>query len=191
MGRKKSSRFPTVAICAFIHDESSKPLVFDRFLLLCVLKQNSGGRAECVQTTAFHGKRVWENITCRSVVKCPGFVFLLNFCFSSPLQRFQPSAENQLSVTVPAARSASHLHKHRTILIYNSQGKECFWNLVVQFNNFFSCILVQCKAKFLAPSFHVDVPVQFDIYLRADCPHPIRFSKLCISFNNQVILFQF
>ncbi|OXB75240.1 UNVERIFIED_CONTAM: hypothetical protein H355_008654 [Colinus virginianus] len=44
---------------------------------------------------------------------------------------------------------------------------------------------VQCKAKFLAPSFHVDVPVQFDIYLRADCPHPIRFSKLCVSFNNQ------
>ncbi|RMC14011.1 hypothetical protein DUI87_09097 [Hirundo rustica rustica] len=44
---------------------------------------------------------------------------------------------------------------------------------------------VQCKAKFLAPSFHVDVPVQFDVYLRADCPHPIRFSKLCVSFNNQ------
>ncbi|XP_061439817.1 trafficking protein particle complex subunit 11 isoform X2 [Rhineura floridana] len=44
---------------------------------------------------------------------------------------------------------------------------------------------VQCKAKFLAPSFHVDTPVQFDIYLKADCPHPIRFSKLCISFNNQ------
>jgi len=48
---------------------------------------------------------------------------------------------------------------------------------------------VQCKAKFLAPSFHVDVPVQFDVYLRADCPHPIRFSKLCISFNNQVTMF--
>ncbi|XP_005853035.2 PREDICTED: trafficking protein particle complex subunit 11-like [Myotis brandtii] len=45
---------------------------------------------------------------------------------------------------------------------------------------------VQCKAKFHAPSFHVDVPVQFDIYLKADCPHPIRFSKLCVSFNNQV-----
>ncbi|KAH0616126.1 hypothetical protein JD844_027010 [Phrynosoma platyrhinos] len=44
---------------------------------------------------------------------------------------------------------------------------------------------VQCKARFLAPSFHVDSPVQFDIYLKADCPHPIRFSKLCVSFNNQ------
>ncbi|EMP40863.1 UPF0636 protein C4orf41 like protein [Chelonia mydas] len=44
---------------------------------------------------------------------------------------------------------------------------------------------VQCKAKFLAPSFHVDVPVEFDIYLKADCPHPIRFSKLCVGFNNQ------
>uniref|UniRef100_A0A8C5RFX3 Trafficking protein particle complex subunit 11 domain-containing protein n=1 Tax=Laticauda laticaudata TaxID=8630 RepID=A0A8C5RFX3_LATLA len=28
---------------------------------------------------------------------------------------------------------------------------------------------VQCKAKFLAPSFHVDVPIQFDVYLKADC----------------------
>uniref|UniRef100_A0A8C3SCG7 Trafficking protein particle complex subunit 11 n=1 Tax=Chelydra serpentina TaxID=8475 RepID=A0A8C3SCG7_CHESE len=44
---------------------------------------------------------------------------------------------------------------------------------------------VQCKAKFLAPSFHVDVPVEFDVYLKADCPHPIRFSKLCVGFNNQ------
>ena len=52
----------------------------------------------------------------------------------------------------------------------------------------FVLFLVQCKAKFHAPSFHVDVPVQFDVYLKADCPHPIRFSKLCISFNNQVMV---
>ncbi|XP_054846122.1 trafficking protein particle complex subunit 11 isoform X1 [Eublepharis macularius] len=44
---------------------------------------------------------------------------------------------------------------------------------------------VQCKARFLAPSFHVDTPVQFDIFLKADCPHPIQFSKLCVGFNNQ------
>ncbi|XP_029438424.1 trafficking protein particle complex subunit 11 [Rhinatrema bivittatum] len=44
---------------------------------------------------------------------------------------------------------------------------------------------VQCKAKFLSPSFHVDDPVQFHVYLKADCPHPIRFSKLCVGFNNQ------
>ncbi|KAG2465623.1 TPC11 protein, partial [Polypterus senegalus] len=44
---------------------------------------------------------------------------------------------------------------------------------------------VQCKARFLSPSFHVDVPVQLHVYLKADCPHPIRFSKLCVSFNNQ------
>ena len=50
----------------------------------------------------------------------------------------------------------------------------------------FVLFAVQCKAKFHAPSFHVDVPVQFDVYLKADCPHPIRFSKLCVSFNNQV-----
>ncbi|XP_028815392.1 trafficking protein particle complex subunit 11 [Denticeps clupeoides] len=44
---------------------------------------------------------------------------------------------------------------------------------------------VQCKAKFLSPSFHVDDPVQLNVYLRADCPHPLRFSKLCISLSNQ------
>lgn len=52
----------------------------------------------------------------------------------------------------------------------------------------FVLFLVRCKAKFHAPSFHVDVPVRFDIYLKADCPHPIRFSKLCVSFNNQVMI---
>lgn len=60
--------------------------------------------------------------------------------------------------------------------------------LVVYNSALFVWLLVQCKAKFHAPSFHVDVPVQFDIYLKADCPHPIRFSKLCVSFNNQVIV---
>ncbi|XP_059377909.1 trafficking protein particle complex subunit 11 [Carassius carassius] len=44
---------------------------------------------------------------------------------------------------------------------------------------------VQCKAKFLYPSFHIDEPVQLHVYVRADCPHPLRFSKLCISLSNQ------
>ncbi|KAM4707991.1 trafficking protein particle complex subunit 11 [Discoglossus pictus] len=44
---------------------------------------------------------------------------------------------------------------------------------------------VQCKAKFLSPSFHVDDPVQLHVHLKTDCPHPIRFSKLCLGFNNQ------
>ncbi|KAL4640529.1 trafficking protein particle complex subunit 11 [Arapaima gigas] len=44
---------------------------------------------------------------------------------------------------------------------------------------------VQCKARFLHPSFHLDVPVQLHVYLLADCPHPVRFSKLCVSLSNQ------
>lgn len=44
---------------------------------------------------------------------------------------------------------------------------------------------VQCKAKFLSPSFHVDDPVQLHVYLKADCPHSLRFSKLCVSLSNQ------
>ncbi|KAL0973941.1 hypothetical protein UPYG_G00213240 [Umbra pygmaea] len=44
---------------------------------------------------------------------------------------------------------------------------------------------VQCKAKFLSPSFHLDDPVHLLLYLRVDCPHPVRFSKLCISLSNQ------
>ncbi|XP_012988959.2 trafficking protein particle complex subunit 11 [Esox lucius] len=44
---------------------------------------------------------------------------------------------------------------------------------------------VQCKARFLSPSFHLDDPVQLHLYLKADCPHPVRFSKLCVSLSNQ------
>lgn len=44
---------------------------------------------------------------------------------------------------------------------------------------------IQCKAKFLSPSFHLDNPVELHVYLRADCPHPVRFSKLCVSLSNQ------
>ncbi|KAL2077658.1 hypothetical protein ACEWY4_027162 [Coilia grayii] len=44
---------------------------------------------------------------------------------------------------------------------------------------------VQCKAKFLSPSFHMDNPVQLHVYLKADCPHSLRFSKLCVSLSNQ------
>lgn len=45
---------------------------------------------------------------------------------------------------------------------------------------------VQCKAKFQSPSFHVDQPVQLQVFLRADCPHPVSFSKLAVSLSNQV-----
>ncbi|KAI5100724.1 trafficking protein particle complex subunit 11, partial [Silurus meridionalis] len=43
---------------------------------------------------------------------------------------------------------------------------------------------IQCKAKFLSPSFHVDEPVQLHVYLKADCPHPVRFAKLGVSLSN-------
>ncbi|XP_046870034.1 trafficking protein particle complex subunit 11 [Hypomesus transpacificus] len=44
---------------------------------------------------------------------------------------------------------------------------------------------VQCKARFLSPSFHLDDPVQVQVFLRTDCPHPVRFAKLCVSLSNQ------
>ncbi|CAL8267682.1 unnamed protein product [Boreogadus saida] len=44
---------------------------------------------------------------------------------------------------------------------------------------------IQCKARFLAPSFHVDQPIQLQVFLRADCPHPISFNKLSVSLSNQ------
>lgn len=51
-------------------------------------------------------------------------------------------------------------------------------------------ILVQCKARFQSPSFHVDQPIQLQVFLRADCPHPVSFSKLTVSLSNQVLLIQ-
>ncbi|KAA8589197.1 hypothetical protein FQN60_010542 [Etheostoma spectabile] len=44
---------------------------------------------------------------------------------------------------------------------------------------------IQCKAKFQAPSFHVDQPIQLQVFLRADCPHPVSFHKLSVSLSNQ------
>jgi len=46
---------------------------------------------------------------------------------------------------------------------------------------------VQCKAKFQSPSFHVDQPIQLQVFLRADCPHPVSFHKLAVSLSNQVL----
>ncbi|XP_056140033.1 trafficking protein particle complex subunit 11 [Lampris incognitus] len=44
---------------------------------------------------------------------------------------------------------------------------------------------IQCKARFLSPSFHVDHPIQIQVFLRADCPHPVSFNKLVVSLSNQ------
>ncbi|XP_029703146.1 trafficking protein particle complex subunit 11 isoform X1 [Takifugu rubripes] len=44
---------------------------------------------------------------------------------------------------------------------------------------------IQCRAKFLAPSFHVDQAVTLLVFLRADCPHPVSFNKLSVYLSNQ------
>ncbi|XP_015254366.1 PREDICTED: trafficking protein particle complex subunit 11 [Cyprinodon variegatus] len=44
---------------------------------------------------------------------------------------------------------------------------------------------IQCKARFQSPSFHVDQPIQLQVFLRADCPHPVSFTKLSVSLSNQ------
>uniref|UniRef100_A0A4W6E3B0 Trafficking protein particle complex subunit 11 n=1 Tax=Lates calcarifer TaxID=8187 RepID=A0A4W6E3B0_LATCA len=44
---------------------------------------------------------------------------------------------------------------------------------------------IQCKAKFFSPSFHVDQPIQLQVFLRADCPHPVTLNKLAVSLSNQ------
>lgn len=48
-------------------------------------------------------------------------------------------------------------------------------------------IAVQCKAKFLAPSFHVDQALTLLVFLQADCPHRISFNKLSVFLSNQVL----
>lgn len=44
---------------------------------------------------------------------------------------------------------------------------------------------IQCKAKFQSPSFHVDEPIQLQVFLRADGPHPLSIGKLAVSLSNQ------
>lgn len=48
-------------------------------------------------------------------------------------------------------------------------------------------ILVQCKAKFRSPSFHVDEVIQLQVLVRADCPNPVSFTKLAVTLSNQVL----
>uniref|UniRef100_A0A3P8WYF0 Trafficking protein particle complex subunit 11 n=1 Tax=Cynoglossus semilaevis TaxID=244447 RepID=A0A3P8WYF0_CYNSE len=44
---------------------------------------------------------------------------------------------------------------------------------------------IQCKARFLCPSFHVDQPIQLQVFLQADCPHSVSVNKLAVSLSNQ------
>ncbi|KAM9776808.1 trafficking protein particle complex subunit 11 [Syngnathus typhle] len=44
---------------------------------------------------------------------------------------------------------------------------------------------IQCKAKFRSPSFHVDEVVRLQVFVRADCPRPVSFTKLAVTLNNQ------
>ncbi|XP_061690008.1 trafficking protein particle complex subunit 11 isoform X2 [Syngnathoides biaculeatus] len=44
---------------------------------------------------------------------------------------------------------------------------------------------IQCKAKFQSPSFHVDEVIRLQVFVKADCPHPVSFSKLAVSLSNQ------
>lgn len=44
---------------------------------------------------------------------------------------------------------------------------------------------VQCKARFQSPSFHVDQPIQLQVFLKADSPNPVSFSKLAVTLSNQ------
>ncbi|KAE8629824.1 hypothetical protein XENTR_v10000605 [Xenopus tropicalis] len=90
------------------------------------------------------------------------------------LMNESPDPEPECDVTM--VKTAQRLWADRVSLA----GSNLFTIEVQEFVPF-----VQCKAKFLSPTFHVDSPVELHVYLRTDCPHPIRFSKLCIGFSNQ------
>ncbi|MED6251052.1 Trafficking protein particle complex subunit 11 [Ataeniobius toweri] len=85
-----------------------------------------------------------------------------------------PEAESECDPSsVSAARS---LWSDRTAL---SESNE----LTVEMQDYIP--FIQCKARFQSPSFHVDQPIQLQVFLRADCPHPVSFSKLTVSLSNQ------
>lgn len=88
-----------------------------------------GKRAECVQSNTCHWKGGMHDIQVYRTV-----CFLLDICISSPVQRFWPSAEKCLSVTVLVARfvlaKQSCKSVHRTILATIISGV-CFWNLFI------------------------------------------------------------
>lgn len=45
---------------------------------------------------------------------------------------------------------------------------------------------VECKAGFKQTAFTADNPVELQVFLRTNCPFPIRFSKLAVLLNNQI-----
>uniref|UniRef100_A0A8C9TQZ2 Trafficking protein particle complex subunit 11 n=1 Tax=Scleropages formosus TaxID=113540 RepID=A0A8C9TQZ2_SCLFO len=68
--------------------------------------------------------------------------------------------------------------------LWNERGSQASGeDLILEVQD--SVPFVQCKARFLHPSFHLDVPVQLHVFLLTDSPHPVRFSKLCVSLSNQ------
>ncbi|KAK5622436.1 Trafficking protein particle complex subunit 11, partial [Crenichthys baileyi] len=85
-----------------------------------------------------------------------------------------PEAESECDPSsVSAARS---LWSDRTALSGSNE-------LTVEMQDYIP--FIQCKARFQSPSFHVDQPIQLQVFLRADCPHPVSFSKLTVSLSNQ------
>ncbi|XP_028315223.1 trafficking protein particle complex subunit 11 [Gouania willdenowi] len=44
---------------------------------------------------------------------------------------------------------------------------------------------IQCKGRFISPSFHVDQLILIQVFLRSDGPHPVSVSKLSVSLSNQ------
>ncbi|XP_062584990.1 trafficking protein particle complex subunit 11-like [Saccostrea cucullata] len=45
---------------------------------------------------------------------------------------------------------------------------------------------VECKAMFTSETFAADNEVELQIYIRANCQFPVRFSKLSVQLNNQI-----
>lgn len=45
---------------------------------------------------------------------------------------------------------------------------------------------VECKASFCTETVAADTEVQLDVYIRVNCPFPVRFNKLSVFLNNQL-----
>lgn len=100
-------------------------------ILVCFEVRLRGKRAECVQSNTCHWKGSMSDIQVyRSIY------FLLDICISSPVQRFWPSAEKWLSVTVLVAKFV-HL-ENKVLRVYTVYTHNSC-------HNHFRSVLLECN----------------------------------------------
>ncbi|CAM1313193.1 TRAPPC11 (predicted) [Pycnogonum litorale] len=107
------------------------------------------------------------------------------YCCNEEKIRIQMNMNRVLSREVPEQELGcldKCVEKAKELWKQSIANERCIFT--VEVNNMLS--FVECRTRFTKTSFRADEQVTLKIHLRTVCPFPIKFSKLCILFNNPV-----